>query len=169
MGLTGIKARIITCSDSAARGERADESGPALRALLEQHGAKVDAIEVVPDSVQEISDAIASAIDIRQADLVITTGGTGIAPRDVTPEATMRVADRRIEGFGELMRARSLERTPMAPLSRAQAATRGRSLILNLPGSPKGAVENLQFVLHLIPHTLELLRQDSVQDHPGAG
>jgi molybdenum cofactor synthesis domain-containing protein len=168
MSREDIKARIITCSDSAARGERTDESGPAVQALLEQNGISVEAIEVVPDSVQEISDAIASAIDIRHADLVVTTGGTGIAPRDVTPEATMRVADRRIDGFGELMRARSLDRTPMAPLSRAQAATRGRSLILNVPGNPKGAVENLQFVLHLIPHTLELLRQASVQDHPGA-
>jgi len=166
MGTADIRARIITCSDSAARGERADESGPAVRALLEQHGIAVENIEIVPDSVQEISDAIASAIDIRHADLVVTTGGTGVAPRDVTPEATMRVADRRIEGFGELMRARSLETTAMAPLSRTQAATRGRSLILNLPGSPKGAVENLGFVIHLIPHTLELLRRDSVQDHP---
>ena len=166
MGTADIRARIITCSDSAARGERTDESGPAVRALLEQHGIAVENIEIVPDSVQEISDAIASAIDIRHADLVVTTGGTGVAPRDVTPEATMRVADRRIEGFGELMRARSLETTTMAPLSRAQAATRGRSLILNLPGSPKGAVENLGFVIHLIPHTLELLRRDSVQDHP---
>lgn len=165
---TGLRARIITCSDSAARGERADESGPALRSVLEGNGFVVDAVEVVPDSVQEISDAIASAIDIRKADLVVTTGGTGIAPRDVTPEATMRVADRRIDGFGELMRARSLEKTKMAPLSRAQAATRGRALILNLPGSPKGAVENLGFVLHLIPHTLELLRGESVQRHPDA-
>jgi molybdenum cofactor synthesis domain-containing protein len=165
----GIKTRIITCSDSAARGERSDESGPALRALLEANGFTVDTIEVVPDSVQEISDAIASAIDIRKVDLVVTTGGTGIAPRDVTPEATMRVADRKIDGFGELMRARSLEKTNMAPLSRAQAATRGSSLILNLPGSPKGAVENLGFVLDLIPHTLELLRGGPVQEHPGAG
>lgn len=162
------RVRIITCSDSVARGERRDESGPALRHLLEANGCAVDRIDVVPDSVQEISDAIASAIDIHRADLVVTTGGTGVAPSDVTPEATMRVADRRIDGFGELMRARSLEMTAMAPLSRAQAATRGSSLILNLPGSPKGAVESLGFVLHLIPHTLELLRGGSVQTHPGA-
>jgi len=168
MSTTVIRARVLTCSDSAARGERNDESGPALRAFLEQNGYLVDMVEVVPDSVQEISDAIASAIDIRGVDLVVTTGGTGIAPRDVTPEATMRVADRRIDGFGELMRARSLEKTAMAPLSRAQAATRGSSLIINLPGSPKGAVENLGFVIHLVPHTLELLRGGAVQNHPGA-
>jgi len=168
MGTTTIRAKIITCSDSVVRGEREDESGPALRQLLEQNGVSVEGVEIVPDSVQEISDSIASAIDIRKVDLVVTTGGTGIAPRDVTPEATMRIADRRIEGFGELMRARSLEKTPMAPLSRAQAATRGTALILNLPGSPKGAVENLGFVIHLIPHTIELLRGGSVQSHPGA-
>lgn len=166
MSEPSLRAWVITCSDSVARGEREDESGPAVRRLLEQNGYSVEKVEVVPDAAQEISDAIASAIDIRKADLVVTTGGTGVAPRDVTPEATMRVADRKIEGFGELMRARALETTPMAPLSRAQAATRGASLILNLPGRPKGAVENLGFVLHLVPHTIELLRGGSVQSHP---
>ncbi|MGK2855944.1 MAG: MogA/MoaB family molybdenum cofactor biosynthesis protein [Thermoanaerobaculia bacterium] len=163
-----IKARVITCSDSAVRGERADTSGPALRELLERNGFEVDRVEIVPDSVQEISDAIASAIDIGGRRLVVTTGGTGIAPRDVTPEATMRVADRRIDGFGELMRMRSLEKTPLATLSRAQAATRGSALILNVPGSPKGAIENLEAVLHLLDHTLALLEGGRVDDHPGA-
>ena len=161
-----IKARVITCSDSTFSGDRVDQSGPAIRDALEQSGFEVDLIEVVPDSVEEISDAIASAIDIHRIELVVTTGGTGVAPSDVTPEATMRVADRRIDGFGELMRLKSLDKTRMAPLSRAQAATRGESLILNLPGSPKGAVENLGFVAHLIPHTLELLRGGRVNDHP---
>ncbi|MFA6955452.1 MAG: MogA/MoaB family molybdenum cofactor biosynthesis protein [Thermoanaerobaculia bacterium] len=163
-----IPARVITCSDSAVRGERVDASGPAVRELLERNGFAVDRVEVVPDSVQEISDAIASAIDLGRCRLVVTTGGTGIAPRDVTPEATMRVADRRIDGFGELMRLRSLEKTPLAPLSRAQAATRGDALILNVPGSPKGAIENLEAVLHLLPHTLQLLAGGRVDDHPGA-
>jgi molybdenum cofactor synthesis domain-containing protein len=168
MTTSRITARVITCSDSAVRGERADASGPAVRAILEGNGFAVDRIELVPDSVQEISDAIASAIDLGGCRLVVTTGGTGIAPRDVTPEATMRVADRRIDGFGELMRLRSLEKTPLAALSRAQAATRGDALIVNVPGSPKGAVENLEAVLHLLPHTLALLAGGRVDDHPGA-
>ena len=163
-----VRARVITCSDSAVRGERADGSGPAVREILEKAGFEVDRVEIVPDSVQEISDAIASAIDIGRCRLVVTTGGTGIAPRDVTPEATMRVANRRIDGFGELMRLRSLEKTPLAPLSRAQAATRGDALIVNVPGSPKGAIENLEAVLHLVPHTLQLLSGGRVEDHPGA-
>ena len=111
---------------------------------------------VVPDD----ADAIATALENATGDgarLVVTTGGTGIAARDVTPEATMRVADRVVPGFGEVMRAASLKKTPMAALSRAQAVTRGAALIVNLPGSVKGATENLQAVLHLIPHALELL------------
>ncbi|MBI2212658.1 MAG: MogA/MoaB family molybdenum cofactor biosynthesis protein [Acidobacteria bacterium] len=163
-----VRARVITCSDSAVRGERADASGPAVRDILERSGYLVDRVEVVPDSVQEISDAIASATDLGGCLLVVTTGGTGIAPRDVTPEATMRIADRRIDGFGELMRLRSLEKTPLAPLSRAQAATRGHALIVNVPGSPKGAVENLEAILHLVPHTLRLLAGGRVDEHPGA-
>jgi len=155
-----IRARVITCSDAAARGAREDRSGPAVRALLEQRGYDVDAVVIVADEVAQISRAIVDAIDagIR---LVVTTGGTGIAPRDVTPEATMTVCDRVIPGFGELMRARSLEKTPMASLSRAQAATRGTALVVNVPGSVNGAVENLEAVVHLIPHALQLLAGDT--------
>ena len=150
------KARVITCSDAASIGEREDRSGPAVRDMLVKSGYEVDAIVVVSDDVENIAAAIEAATG-DGARLVVTTGGTGIAPRDVTPEATMRVADRIVPGFGELMRAESLKKTPMASLSRAQAATRGPALIVNLPGSVAGATENLQAVLHLIPHALELL------------
>ena len=156
-----IRARVITCSDAASRGEREDRSGPAVRDLLEENGCAVDAVVIVADDI----DAIATAIENATGDgarLVVTTGGTGIAPRDVTPEATMRVSDRIVPGFGELMRTTSR----MAALSRAQAAVRGSALIVNLPGSMTGAVENLRAVLPLIPHALELLSGERVERHP---
>ena len=150
-----IRARVITCSDAASRGERVDKSGPAIREILAA-SYDVDAVIVVSDDV----DAVAEAIEAATGDgvrLVVTTGGTGIAARDVTPEATLRVCEKVIPGFGELMRSASLQKTAMAPLSRAQAAIRGTALIVNLPGSESGARENLQAVLHLIPHALQLL------------
>ena len=151
-----ISARVITCSDATSRGERADRSGPAVRDLLLANGYDVDSIVVVTDDIDSIAAAIVTATS-EAVRLIVTTGGTGIAVRDVTPEATLRVSEKVIPGFGELMRATSLTKTAMAPLSRAQAATRGSALIVNLPGSESGARENLQAILHLIPHALQLL------------
>jgi molybdopterin adenylyltransferase len=151
-----FSARVITCSDAAASGERQDLSGPAVRDLLQSHGYIVDAVVVVADTIEFIATAIVDATESGNR-LVVTTGGTGISPRDVTPDATLKVCERVIPGFGELMRAASLQKTPMAALSRMQAATRGTALVVNLPGSTAGAVENMQAVLHLIPHALELL------------
>jgi len=151
-----IRARVITCSDAAAAGTREDRSGPALRDLLEAHGYLVDAVVVVADTIEYIATAIIDGTEAGNQ-LVVTTGGTGVSPRDVTPEATLRVCDKLIPGFGELMRSTSLQKTPMASLSRAQAATRGTALVVNLPGSVSGAVENLTAVLHLIPHAVQLL------------
>jgi molybdenum cofactor synthesis domain-containing protein len=160
-----IKARVITCSDAASRGEREDRSGPTVREILEKNGYQIDTVMIVPDDIEAIATAIEDATG-DGARLVVTTGGTGIAPRDVTPEATNRVCERVIPGFGELMRSTSLAKTPMASLSRAQAATRGSALVVNLPGSVNGARENLQAVLHLIPHALELLTGERVERHP---
>ena len=158
-------ARVITCSDAASAGEREDRSGPVLRELLVANGYAVDAVVVVADTIEFIATAIIDAVNAGNR-LVVTTGGTGIAERDVTPEATLRVCEKVIPGFGELMRAKSLEKTPMASLSRAQAATRGTALVVNLPGSVAGATENLAAVLHLIPHALELLEGKTKHDGP---
>ena len=153
-----IRARVITCSDAASRGEREDKSGPAVAQLLAANGYEVVAAVIVPDEI----DAIAKTITEAPERLIVTTGGTGIAARDVTPEATLRVCERVIPGFGEIMRTTH----PMAPLSRAQAATRGTALVVNLPGSAKAAVETLQAVLHLIPHALELLAGKTEHERP---
>lgn len=153
-----IEAAVLTISDSAAAGRRSDRSGPAVRDRLEQLGWRVAIMDVLPDEVMGISERLRALADGGAVSAVFTTGGTGVALRDVTPEATRAVIDREIPGLGELMRARGLRATPMAVLSRAVAGTRGKVLIVNLPGSPKGAVESLDAIVEVVPHVLDLLR-----------
>ncbi len=151
-----MTAAVITVSDSSHEGARTDKSGPAVVAALRDRGFEVVATQVVPDVRAKIEAAIKKLA--RQAQLVVTTGGTGVAPRDVTPEATRAVCDRLVEGIAERMRAEGAKKTPLAVLSRGVCGTRGRSLVLNLPGSPAGATESLAAVIELLPHALELLQ-----------
>jgi molybdenum cofactor synthesis domain-containing protein len=152
------KAAVLTISDSVNAGSRADRSGPAVRERLEQLGWSVAVMEVIPDVISEIGERLATLADGGQVSAIFTTGGTGVAPRDVTPEATRTILDREIPGFGELMRLKGRESTPLAALSRSLAGSRGKVLIVNLPGSPKGAIESLDAIVELVPHVLELLR-----------
>jgi molybdopterin adenylyltransferase len=151
-------AAVLTISDSVSAGTRADRSGPAVRERLEQLGWSVSVMEAIPDETSEIAARLSTLADGGQVSAIFTTGGTGVAPRDVTPEATRAVIDREIPGLGELMRASGRQATPLAVLSRSLAGTRGQVLIVNLPGSPKGAVESLDAIVELVPHVLELLR-----------
>jgi len=152
-----MQAAVVTISDSASAGTRADRSGPAVRERLEQLGWNVPVAEAIPDEAAVISARLAALADSGAVAAIFTTGGTGIAARDVTPEAARAVLDREIPGFGELMRARGRESTALATLSRSLAGTRGRVLIVTLPGSPRGAVESLNAIVELVPHVLELL------------
>lgn len=155
-----MKFAILTISDRSARGERPDASGPALAELVRAQGWSVLAEDVIPDEREPISATLAAWADMGRFDVILTTGGTGFSPRDVTPEACEAIYERRAPGLAEAMRMASLERTPHAMLSRATCGIRGRTLIVNLPGSPKGAVENLQVILPVLPHAVELLSED---------
>jgi len=155
-----IRFGILTVSDRSSRGERADTSGPALAHLIETQGWSVAKTAIVPDEESAIHSMLTEWADGGEVDVILATGGTGFAPRDVTPEATRAVIQRDAPGLAEAMRAESLKKTPHAMLSRAVAGIRGRTLIVNLPGSPKGAVENLQTILPVLSHAIQLLRED---------
>lgn len=156
-----IVAAVLTISDSSARGEREDKSGPAVVAELEKIGSKIAAAEIIPDDRELIASRLRYYADRGDVNLICTTGGTGFAPRDTTPEATRAVIEREAPGLAEVMRLRSLDSTPLAPLSRAVCGIRGRALIVNLPGSPRGAVENFSAIRSTIPHAIGLLTEQS--------
>lgn len=152
------RTAVLTISDKGAAGLREDKSGPAVCTCAEQHGYHVVHTQIIPDDWDTIVKTLQTLCDEDKADLILTTGGTGFAPRDVTPEATEAVITRRTPGIAEAMRAGSLAITPRAMLSRAAAGIRARALIVNLPGSPKGAVENLEFVIDTLGHGIALLK-----------
>jgi molybdenum cofactor synthesis domain-containing protein len=162
-----IQIAILTVSDRSSRGEREDLSGPALQAEVTTLGWQVCRAGIVPDEIEQIAQTLAAWADSGQADVILTTGGTGFAPRDVTPEATRRVIERLTPGLDEAMRAASLKITAHAMLSRAVSGIRKTTLIVNLPGSPRGAVENFRVIVPVLPHAVELLREarDAEQGH----
>jgi molybdenum cofactor synthesis domain-containing protein len=156
--LIRYKLGILTSSDKGSQGERKDTSGATIRELLSPI-AEAAAYEVVPDEVDVIADRLRRWADELALDVIVTTGGTGLSPRDVTPEATLSVIERVVPGMAEAMRREGLRHTPMAMLSRAVVGVRGRTLIVNLPGSEKAVRENLEVLLPVLPHALEMLRE----------
>jgi len=153
---------ILIASDKGARGERQDESGQVIRDCLSSLGIRWTRYEVIPDERQAISDKLMEWTE-EGLDIILTSGGTGLSPRDVTPEATLAVVDRTVPGFAEVMRAESLKKTPHAMLSRAVAGTRKNTLIINLPGSPKAVAECLEAVSPALPHAIETLRGEAAE------
>jgi molybdenum cofactor synthesis domain-containing protein len=160
--MVDMTAAVLTVSDSAARGERQDLSGPAVAEALRRKGFEVVAVEIAPDERTTIENALMRLA--ARARLVVTTGGTGLAERDVTPEATRAVCERLVEGLSERMRLEGARKTPLAALSRGLCGTRGQSLIVNLPGNPAGATDSLAAIVDLLPHALELLAGNTA--HP---
>jgi molybdenum cofactor synthesis domain-containing protein len=159
-----IRFGILTLSDRSARGERPDTSGLELARLIRAQGWSVDKQQILPDDESAIRDTLLNWADNGELDVILTTGGTGFSPRDVTPEATRAVIEREAPGLAEAMRAASLAITPHAMLSRIVTGIRKRTLIINLPGSPKGAVENLEVIIPVLPHAVQLLRDDPASE-----
>ena len=153
-----ITVSILTISDKGARGQRYDESGQAIRDIFSELDSEIVNYEIVPDERDVIGRKLAEWADSGETDIIITTGGTGLGERDITPEATMSVVERVVPGIAEAMRAGSMSKTPMTMLSRATAGVRGRSLIINLPGSPKAVRECLEVVLPAIPHAIDIIK-----------
>ena len=164
-----IRAAILTVSDSAVAGTRQDRSGPALEECARQNGWTIAGRKVVSDEISQIVPEICTWADSGMIDVILCTGGTGLAPRDVTPEAVRSVAARDVPGFGEVMRAEGRKSAKFAPLSRSGAYTRGATLILALPGSPRGAVESLNAVVDLIPHAVNLLHGETSHEKEKLG
>lgn len=152
-----IKIGVLTCSDKGSRGERTDTSGPAIIKMVRWLGGKVVKYEIVPDNKKIISAKLKEWSDRLKLDLILTTGGTGFAPRDITPEATEKIIDRSVPGFSEIMRIESFKKTKHAVLSRGISGIRKKTLIVNLPGSEKAVRENLKIILPAIPHAIEIL------------
>ena len=159
-----LRFGILTLSDRSARGERADSSGPALARLIQAEGWSVAKQSILPDEESAIREILVNWADSAELDVILTTGGTGFSPRDVTPEATRAVIEREAPGLSEAMRAASLKITPHAMLSRIVTGIRKKTLIINLPGSPKGAVENLQVILPVLSHAVQLLQDDPASE-----
>jgi molybdopterin adenylyltransferase len=155
-----VRVSILTISDRSSRGERPDTSGPALLSAAQQQGWQIIATGIVPDEADQIARKLVEWADSGLCDLILTTGGTGFTPRDITPEATLSILERQTPGLTQAILIESLKITPHAMLSRAVSGIRGHTLIVNFPGSPKAAVENLNIILPVLPHAIELLRGD---------